>query len=74
MKTRILLSAVFIGALATCFAYAPAFADDMKKEGTSNMSSDKMEKSGKMDHMSDKGMKKKHKMSDTDKMKDGMGK
>ena len=76
MKQRILLTAVLIGALATCFAYAPAFADDMKKDNMSNMSSDKMEKPAKMDNMSDKGaMKKKDGMSDgKDKMKDGMSK
>ncbi|HVV63438.1 MAG TPA: hypothetical protein VHD14_16950 [Pseudolabrys sp.] len=75
MKQRIVLTAALIGALATCFAYAPASADDMKKDNMSSMSSDKMDKSGKMDNMSDKSaMKKKDKMSDKDKMKDGMGK
>jgi len=80
MKRQLLLSAVLTAALATGFAFAPAaFADGMKTEGMSNvskMSSDKTEKSGKMDSMpktSGNGM---HKdgMSGKDKMKDGMGK
>ncbi len=74
MKKQFLLSSILATTLVIGFASAPAFAmDDMKKEGMSKMSSDKMEKSGKMDNMSGKGMKKDH-MPGKDKMKDGMHK
>ncbi|HET7849590.1 MAG TPA: hypothetical protein VFL51_11075 [Pseudolabrys sp.] len=74
MKKQFLPSTILAAALVVGFASAPAFAtDDMKKEGMSKMSSDKMEKSGKMDNMTDKRMKKDH-MSGKDKTQDGMSK
>ena len=80
MKKQLLLPAV----LAAGFALAPAaaFADDMTKNGMSHfskMSSDRMEKSSRMDSMSKtsgagmhKDDMKKNGMSGDDKTKDGM--
>ncbi|MGC1464614.1 MAG: hypothetical protein WA792_02675 [Pseudolabrys sp.] len=84
MKKQLLLSAVLAAAFAAGFALAPAaaFADDMTKNGMSHfskMSSDRMEKSSRMDSMSKtsgagmhKDDMKKNGMSGDDKMKDGM--
>jgi pentapeptide MXKDX repeat protein len=68
---KTLFSAVLATAIATGFAMAPAFADDMKK--TDTMSKDSMKKDDGMSKSTD-SMKKDDGMAKTDMSKDTMKK